>query len=278
MLDLMDPAFLGMLKLGIPAEKYAALRLVISTWHHPENDRYMRLGEQPVIPFINQFASMGVVARDTVGDTCFETVYAGAGGLGLHTYDRDYYGLPGRQLDGLRVWRNYIYARHAVPLPPPTRTRNAATPHVLILNQKDRTLRGGGSELKALVQKALPAAKVTLTSWGAPGLRSFKSKLELLRTVDIQISGPGSTKMNEVFLGNGAVSIGYGVVGGFWTPALPAPKAGNGGGKLAVFFDDYVDPVPFPPAGCGLGAREQAGSARPRRSSAPRRSRAPSTR
>ena len=78
--------------------------------------------------------------------------------------------------------------------------------------------------------------KVTLTTWGQD--RSFKQMLELLRTVDVQIAGPGSSHMNELFLGDGAVSIGYGVLGGPWS-GPSCFKSGPEGGCLAVFLDDY---------------------------------------
>ena len=110
--------------------------------------------------------------------------------------------------------RSYVYKRFGVPLPPPK--RNAAAPHVLILTQGKRPLYQGGNELKAFVALAMKqtvngqelarAGTVTLTTWGRD--RSFKKMLELLRTVDVQIAGPGSSHMNELFLGDGAVSIG----------------------------------------------------------------------
>ena len=106
--------------------------------------------------------------------------------------------------------RSYVYKRFGVPLPPPK--RNAAAPHVLILTQGKRPLYQGGNELKGFVTLAMHqivsnvGGKVTLATWGRD--RSFKQMLELLRTVDVQIAGPGSSHMNELFLGDGAVSIG----------------------------------------------------------------------
>jgi hypothetical protein len=55
--------------------------------------------------FVRQFAARGMVSMQSVGDACFETVYAGAGGMGLYSYDGNYYGLPGRDIDGPRKFR-----------------------------------------------------------------------------------------------------------------------------------------------------------------------------
>ena len=55
--------------------------------------------------FVRQFAARGMMSMQSIGDACFETVYAGAGGMGLYSYDGNYYGLPGRDIDGPRKFR-----------------------------------------------------------------------------------------------------------------------------------------------------------------------------
>ena len=97
------PAFLGMVKLGVIEVQ---LRIVTRVDHlNPTGD--------PLAPpmgamqFMRQFAALGVQPMQSYvyDNACFERVYAGAGGMGLYSYDGDYYGLPGRRIDGPRIFR-----------------------------------------------------------------------------------------------------------------------------------------------------------------------------
>ena len=247
MLDFLFPVFLGALKAGAPLSD-RSLRIV--TRVNRSDPTFLPAGlaadSMGSVSFMRSFASRGVYAAAELGDACFERLAVGAGGLGLHAYTNDY-AIPGREQGAMARFRDRIYEAYGLT-PPSRRSRAAAAAgqvHVLIVDQPRRPIINVDA-VRGYVHAALPSANVTVVTWGrtshnsvASPVASMAKMLQLLRTVDVQIAGPGSSHMNELLLGDGAVSIGYGTAAlgpdGRCVPDLR-------GECIAGYLDDYMVP------------------------------------
>mmetsp|Transcript_8674 Transcript_8674/g.27312 ORF Transcript_8674/g.27312 Transcript_8674/m.27312 type:complete len:549 (-) Transcript_8674:37-1683(-) len=220
MFDFIYPVFLSLLKLG----------------YSPSDVRRALSRKKPADNTVHFLAAIAheVMELQTVENVCFETLVAGGGDQGLRGWNEEY-AFRGRPFDGARQYREAVYKGYGVELPEPRKGRQDH-PHVLILEQAKRHLQDTAG-VAASIQKLWPGATVTTTRWEKVG--AMAAQLQLLRTVDIHISGSGTTHLNQFLLGDGAVVINYGHA----QPCLPLDSGSECG---LMFYDDYLTPgIPY---------------------------------
>jgi len=208
--DGLYPAFLALCEFGRHDELF---RSVVNLRGGGE-DKAREKGEHFSEGVLRKFGGGEFMSYDQLkgsGWHVFADSIAGSGHKGQRSINRDYALPGGRTLDGARRFRDRMYTSHGLQVPP-ARGLSASPLRGIIIDNKRFNSREVAL-LKTIAKTSSSAGEVQLEyiDYGsAPFAGNFTRQLQLIGSVGLHISGPGTSQGNGPFLPDGSVHVNLG--------------------------------------------------------------------
>lgn len=141
----------------------------------------------------------------------FADIIAGSGHKGQRSINRQYALPGGRSLDGARRFRDRMYTSHGLPVPSARASSAFPLRGIIIDNKRFNSQEVALLKNIAKTSSSTSKAQLEYINYGsAPFAGNFTRQLQLIGSVGLHISGPGTAQGYGPFLPDGSVHVNLG--------------------------------------------------------------------